>query len=119
MPKHKSRNSKRISTQDGIVSGQKVDTRVDYEILTDNRRKELDDIIIERNKNFKSKNIIAKVEDTKKDKQTISNKSFQSIKNGFWTTDNKDKYIKDNRNHIKSLPVNQQRNLIRMFLQHL
>lgn len=115
----KSKNTKRIRQQKELVEYQKVNDRVEYEKLIDNRRDEVEEILIEKSKDFRKFNIKAKAEDIRKDKNIIKNKSLNQLKSGFINTSNKEQYIKDNRNHIKSLSINQQRNLIKLFLSKL
>ena len=115
----KSRNKIRLFRQGQIVELQKKGDRVEYEELIDKRRNEVEDILIERNRDFRKYNIKAKTKDIEKDKGIIKNKSFNELKNGFLNTSNKEKYIKMNKEHIKGLPINQQRNLIKHFLQYL
>lgn len=98
---------------------QKPQNRVEYEKLIDNRRNEVEEVLIERNKDFRKFNIKAKADDVKLDKQVIKNKSFNQIKNGFLSSSNKENYIKQNSEHIKNLPMGNQRNLIKFFLQYL
>ena len=95
------------------------DNHIDYQDLVDRRREEVEEIVIQKNRDFRTKNILAKAKDIKKEKQIISNKSFKSIYAGFINSENKDKYIEKNRNHIKGLKINEQRNLVRMFLQFI
>ena len=115
----KNRNNKRITYLDGEVNKQKPHNRVEYQEIIDNRREDVEDILFEKHKNFKKHNLMIKADDNKKDKETIGNKTFRTLKNGLFTAKNKDAYIKANKNHIKALPLNQQRNLIKQILEHL
>jgi hypothetical protein len=120
MPRKKqSRNMLRLMRYGEIVEQQKPQNRVEYEKLIDNRRKEVEEVLIERNKDFRKFNIKAKACDLKKDKQCVRNKTFNDLKQGFSSTPNKENYIKANKDHIKALPVNEQRNLIQYFLRYL
>jgi len=95
------------------------DNHIDYQDLVDRRRDEVEEVVIEKNRDFRTKNILAKAKDVKKEKQSIQNKSFQSLYSGFINSKNKEKYIATNKNHILSLPIAKQRNLISVFLNFL
>ena len=115
MPKH-SRNKRRIALESDFISSQKPQNRVEYEKLIDNRRPEVENILIEKSKDFRKFNISVSNAEIIKDKNVISNKSFSQIKNGYHNSPNKDKYISQNKEHIKALAINDQRNLMKMFL---
>ena len=119
MPKRKNRNARRINLESEFVGSQKEHTRVEYEKLIDNRRDEVEEVMIRKNKDFRKFNIAVKAKDIKKDRNIISNKSMNQIKNGFLNTSNKEQYIQQNAEHIKSLPINDQRNLMKLFLNYL
>jgi len=95
------------------------DAHIDYQDLVDRRRPEIEEIIIQKNRDFRTKNILAKAKDVKKEKQIISNKSYKALYAGFMNSANKEKYVSVNRNHIKGLKINEQRNFVRMLLQFL
>ena len=113
------RNKKRIEYLGAKVNKQPESKRINYEELIDNRRDEVDEILYEKSKNFKKHNLMIKADDIKKDKQVIRNKSYKTLRSGLMTANNKDKYIKANKEHIKSLPLNQQRNLLKLILEHI
>lgn len=117
--KKKSRVSRRIELQNDFISSEKPQNRIEYEKLIDNRRDEVEEVLIQKSKDFRKFNIAIKESDIKKDRNIISNKSFNQIKNGFLNTSNKEKYIKQNAEHIKALPINNQRNLMSLFLEYL
>lgn len=118
MPRN-SRNKLRLMRQGEIVESQRPSNRVEYEKLIDNRRNEVEGVLIEKNKDFRKFNIKAKADDIKLDKNVIKNKTYNQIKNGFLSSSNKEMYIKQNSEHIKDLPINEQRNLIQFFLTYL
>lgn len=119
MGKKKSRNTRRIKTENEFLQSQKPHNRVEYEKLIDNRRPEVEEILIHKNKDFRKFNIAVKQKDISKDKNIISNKSFNQVRSGFLNTSNKEQYIKQNAEHIKALPLNNQRNLMKLFLNYL
>lgn len=86
-----------------------------YEIEDYDDRQEIEDVMISRQQDFKKINILAKAKDIKKDK-LILNKTYDTIRNGFLTTENKDKYIKANRNNFKKLKPREQEKLFNLFL---
>lgn len=92
---------------------------IDYQDLTDRRRDEVEEVIIQKNRDFRTKNILAKAKDLQKDKIVIGNKSYKSIYAGFINTKNKDLYIEKNRDYIKKLKINEQKNLVKMFLEFM
>jgi len=115
----KSRNSRRIKVESDFIGRHKTTQKVEYEKLIDNRRDEVEEALIIKNKDFRKFNLIAKADDIKKDKNIISNKSFRSLKGGFMLSSDKEKYISQNKEHIKRLQINEQRNLMKLFLMFL
>jgi hypothetical protein len=110
MPKHRQKYLNVIKN---------ANMQIDYQDLVDRRREEVEEIVIEKNKDFRTKNILTKAKDIKKEKLIIKNKSYKALYSGFINSKNKENYISQNRQHIKSLPINQQRNLISTFLIYL
>lgn len=119
MGKKNKRNIRRIDIQSDFVGREANRDKVEYEKLIDNRRDEVESALIVKSKDFRKFNVAIKKEDMDKDKNIVSNKSMNQIKNGFLSTSDKDKYIKQNKEHIKGLPLNDQRNLIKLFLTYM
>ena len=119
MGKKNKRNSRRIDVQNDFIGKESKRDKVEYEKLIDNRRDEVEEALIVKSKDFRKFNVAIKKEDMDKDKNIVSNKSMNQIKNGFLSTSDKEKYIKQNKEHIKSLPINEQRNLIKLFLTYM
>ena len=116
MPKRK---NKYITRQKSLVSKQKEHNRIEHHVLIDNRRGEVEEVLFEKSKNFKKHNLLAKAPDLKKDLGIVGNKTLKQIRAGFVSTKDKEKYISVNKEHIKNLPIGEQRNLITMFLDFL
>lgn len=119
MGKKNKRNSRRISIQSDFIGKEANRDKVEYEKLIDNRRDEVEQVLVQKSKDFRKFNVAIKKKDMIKDKNIVSNKSMNQIKNGFLSTSNKDKYLEQNREHIKGLPLNDQRNLIKLFLTYM
>lgn len=92
---------------------------IDYQEITDRRNPELQEVLIIKNRDFKQKNVLAKEKDVKKTKETVGNKTYKSLWAGFINSNNKDLYIKSNREHILSLDLNKQRNFISRIIPFL
>lgn len=117
MPRKK--NNKRITRQANLVKKQKEASRIEYEAIIDNRRDEVEEVLVEKSKNFKQHNLIAKKKDIQKDKGIVGNRTLKELRAGFCNTSNKELYISKNREHIKSLKLGEQRALIEMMLNFL
>lgn len=117
--KKKGRNNKYINHQSKLVKKQKAATRIPYQEILDNRREEVEVMLVDKSNSFKKHNLIMKRDDIKKDRGIVGNRSFKELRAGFSNTRNKETYIKKNREHIKNLPLGQQRNLIQLFLRFL
>ena len=59
------------------------------------------------------------LEDTERNTRVVSNNSLDSLKAGFLDSKNKKKYIKNNEVNFKNLPVEEQRNLFKIFMDYL
>ena len=66
---------------------------IDYQDLVDRRRDEVEEVVIEKNRDFRTHNIIAKAKDLKKEKNTISNKSYKSLYAGLINSKDKEKPV--------------------------
>ena len=117
MPRKK--NNKYITRQSNLIKKQKATSRIEYEGIIDNRREEVEEVLVQKSKDFRKHNLIAKKKDIQKDKGIVSNRTLKELRAGFVNTSNKELYISKNREHIKSLPLGQQRALIEMMLNFL
>jgi hypothetical protein len=102
-----------------LVSRQEERDRVDFEKIIDNNPQELEELLIQKSKSFKQHNLITKKDDIRKDRNIIRNKTFNQLKAGLLNTTNKELYIKENRDFIKALPINDKRNLVNIILTFL
>ena len=111
-----SRNRKRIDFYNKLIK-----KRGEDDIMEDkdkDNRNDMEDVLIEKNKDFKRVNVLAKAKDLKKDR-IVLNKSFKQLLNGFITTENKEGYIKANRNNFKNLKPKEQEKLLRVYVDLL
>lgn len=113
------KKNKYIKRQRELVAKQKAQNRIEFEKIIDSRRDEVEEILIEKNKDFRKHNLLVKAEDIRKDKGTVGNKTFKTLRSGFINARNKEKYIEVNRDHIKGLSMNHQRNLVLLFFEFL
>ena len=93
--------------------------KVDYQDLVDRRREEVEEVVIAKNRDFRTFNIVAKEKDIKKERQTISNKTFQTLYAGYISAKNKEKYISKNRDHILKLSIGKQQKLVNVMMNDL
>ena len=89
-----------------------------YEIEDYDNKDEIEDVMISRQKDFKKINILAKAKDLKKDR-IILNKTYETLKNGFLNTGNKEEYIKANAKFFKGLKPQEQEKLFNLYLSFL
>ena len=112
MPKHKNKYLERfreLNEKSGI----------DYTDIVDRRREEVEAVVIEKNRDFRTKNIITKAKDIKKERLSIKNKGFSALYSGFINSKNKEKYISTNRNHILKLPLGEQKRFLQSTLSFI
>lgn len=108
MPKHYSDKYKKLQHN-----------QIDYQELVDRRRNEVEEIVVDKSRDFRRYNTIAKAKDLDQEKISIGNKTFNSIYAGWVNSKNKDSYIKRNRDHILKLPIGQQKKFVQLILPYL
>lgn len=110
-----SRNRKRIDLFNKLIN-KNIDNP--YKIEDKDNRKEVEDVLIEKSKDFKKVNVIARAKDLKKDNIVI-NRTFKTIRNGFLNTKDKEGYIKANAQNFKQLKTGDQQKLLKLFMDFI
>lgn len=111
-----SRNRRRIDFYNKLIKKRGQD-----EIMKDkdkDNRDDMVDVLIEKNKDFRRVNILAKAQDLKKE-SIVLNKSFLQLRNGFINTENKQEYIKLNKYTFRNLKPNEQEKLLKLYIDLL
>jgi len=109
-----SRNRRRLDYYNNLLRK----SREDPIVKDKDDREEIEDILIEKTKNFKKVNIIAKAKDIKKD-NVIINRNFIQMYNGFLNTNDKEEYIRINRNFFKLLNPKEQEKLLKLYMDFI
>ncbi len=110
--------------QGKVIKEDKVsdDVRVsrNYDIKVIDKNKENQEIQSAKTRLDVNRRMMMKqLEDNKKNTRIVSNNSLDGLKAGFLDSVNKEKYIKDNSVNFKSLVVEEQRVLYKLFLDFL
>lgn len=109
-----SRNRKRIDFYNNLLRKNKSDP-----IIKDkDDRDAIQDVLIEKSRDFQKINVIAKAKDLKKD-NVLVNRNFHQMYNGFLNTKDKEKYIWANRNYFKLLNPKEQEKLLKLYLDFI
>lgn len=121
MPRH---TNKRLNFFNNIVQQKQSqeNERVLNKITTPQElRPELppqENVMIQR-PTFKEINIVAPKEDIEKKDKNVINKDMSALVGGFFTAQNKDKYISQNADSIKSLPNKDLQRFIDIIHSHI
>lgn len=109
-----SRNRRRIDFYNNLLRQNQADP-----IIKDkDDRKAIEDVLIEKTKDFKKINVIAKAKDLKKD-NVLVNRKFSQMYNGFLNTKNKEAYIWANRNYFKLLNPKEQEKILKLYIDFI
>lgn len=126
------RNSSSLNYYQGLINREQNKTIKEEKVIDDIKSSRSFDVkLIEENKRIleekkvktrvelKRKMILKRIDDKKRNVRIISNTSLTDLIAGFLDTKDKSKYIKQNAKNFKELPVEEQRNLFKIYMDFL